>query len=384
MASFRKYQTKDGAKWLYKIYTTIDPKTGKKKQTTKRGFKTKKEAQLHAAKAETELSNGTFIEDKNVMISTFLNDWLITYKKGKVRNHTYNLHKTAINKHIVPFFGSYKVFDITPSLCQKFVNHLLEEGYSENSVKNYTAPLKGALLKAVDLQLIQQTPFRGIVIAKSDTEDKKIKHLEGQEVNTFVQKLKDTEPHYFSLFFTLLHTGIRKGEALALRWDDIDLEEGTISIRHTFTYDYKNLDNLFAKPKTKASYRTIILADFLIQILKNHKLEQNKCKLKLGGLYHDLSLVFARENGLPYPKSTLQRAMTRILKKANVTNITIHGLRHTHAVLLLDAGYSMKEVQERLGHDSIQITSDIYAHISKEMNKKSLNKYEAFAKRNLL
>ncbi|MEH6977830.1 Arm DNA-binding domain-containing protein, partial [Bacillus pseudomycoides] len=162
MASFRKYQTKDGAKWLYKIYTTIDPKTGKKKQTTKRGFKTKKEAQLHAAKAETELSNGTFIEDKNVMISTFLNDWLITYKKGKVRNHTYNLHKTAINKHIVPFFGSYKVFDITPSLCQKFVNHLLEEGYSENSVKNYTAPLKGALLKAVDLQLIQQTPFRGI------------------------------------------------------------------------------------------------------------------------------------------------------------------------------------------------------------------------------
>ncbi|MED1535884.1 site-specific integrase [Bacillus pseudomycoides] len=164
----------------------------------------------------------------------------------------------------------------------------------------------------------------------------------------------------------------------------MDLEEGTISIRHTFTYDYKNLDNLFAKPKTKASYRTIILADFLIQILKNHKLEQNKYKLKLGGLYHDLSLVFARENGLPYPKSTLQRAMTRILKKANVTNITIHGLRHTHAVLLLDAGYSMKEVQERLGHDSVQITSDIYAHISKEMNKKNLNKYEAFAKRNLL
>ncbi|WP_255288717.1 Arm DNA-binding domain-containing protein [Bacillus pseudomycoides] len=113
MASFQKYQTKDGAKWLYKIYTTIDSKTGKKKQTTKRGFKTKKEAQLHAAKAETEFSNGTFIEDKNVLISTFLNDWLITYKKGKVRNHTYNLHKTAINKHIVPFFGSYKVFDIT-------------------------------------------------------------------------------------------------------------------------------------------------------------------------------------------------------------------------------------------------------------------------------
>ncbi|TKI88524.1 site-specific integrase, partial [Bacillus cereus] len=79
-----------------------------------------------------------------------------------------------------------------------------------------------------------------------------------------------------------------------------------------------------------------------------------------------------------------QRAMTRILKKANVTNITIHGLRHTHAVLLLDAGYSMKEVQERLGHDSIQITSDIYAHISKELNKKSLSKYEEFAKHNLI
>ncbi|TKJ06185.1 site-specific integrase, partial [Bacillus cereus] len=316
MASFQKYQTKDGFKWLYKIYTTTDPQTGKKKQTTKRGFKTKKEAQLHAAKTEMELDNGLFIDNKNILLATFINDWLLTYKKGKIRNHTFNLNTTAINKHIIPFFGVYKLLDITPDLCQKFVNHLLENGYSENSVKNYTAPLKGALLKAVDLQLIQQTPFRGIVIAKSDAEEKRIKHLEGKEVNAFVETLKETEHHYFALFFTLLHTGMRKGEALALQWSDIDLEEGTISIRHTFTYDYNNLDNLRAKPKTKASYRTILLADFLVKILKEHKLEQKKHKLKSGQKYHDLSLVFARENGLPYPKSTLQRAMTRILKKA--------------------------------------------------------------------
>lgn len=200
-------------------------------------------------------------------------------------------------------------------MCQKFVNHLLDQGYKESSFKNYTAPLKGALLKAVDLLLIQQTPFRGIVIAKSDAEEKRIKHLEEQEVNSFVETLKETERHYFTLLFTLLHTGMRKGEALDLQWSDINLENGTLHIRHTFTYDYNNLDNLRTKPKTKASYRTILLADFLVRVLKEHKLEQNKHKLKSGEKYHDHSLVFARENGLPYSKSTLQRAMTRILKK---------------------------------------------------------------------
>jgi len=384
MASFQKYQTKDGYKWLYKIYTTVDPKTGKKKQTTKRGFKTKKEAQLHAAKVETELNTGTFIDNKNVQLSVFLNEWLVTYKENKVRKNTYELHKLAIEKHIIPFFNSCKLFDLTPSLCQKFVNHLFEKGYSTNTVKNYSRTLKNALFKAVDLQLIPQTPFKNIVIAKNDgMETKNNNFLEGPEVDVFVEGLKKEEGHYFTLFFTLLHSGMRKGEALALRWEDVNFREGTITIKHTFTYDYINQDNVFARPKTKASYRTIVLADFLIKKLKEHRIEQNKFKLKLGEDYHDLSLVFARKNGLPHPKSTLKMVMSRILKKANLPNITIHGLRHTHAVLLLEAGYSMKEVQERLGHESIQITSDIYAHISKEMVKKSVSKYEEFARLNL-
>ncbi|MFD4815109.1 tyrosine-type recombinase/integrase [Peribacillus butanolivorans] len=148
-----------------------------------------------------------------------------------------------------------------------------------------------------------------------------------------------------------------------------------------------DIDKMFGPPKTETSYRKIFIDESLAALLSRHVIKQKEKKLKLADRYHrETNLVFERGNG-PYSKSTLHRAFIRICRKAGITkNITIHGLRHTHAVLLLESGASLKDVQERLGHKSIQTTADIYAHVSKELEEKSVvgySKYMDYAQHNM-
>lgn len=145
---------------------------------------------------------------------------------------------------------------------------------------------------------------------------------------------------------------------------------------------------MFGPPKTETSYRKILIDESLTALLTRHVIKQKEIKLKLAERHHrETILVFERGNGLPYSKSTLQRAFIRICRKAGITkHITIHGLRHTHAVLLLESGASLKDVQERLGHKSIQTTADVYAHVSKELEEKGVvgySKYMDYAQHNM-
>ncbi|MFC9596971.1 tyrosine-type recombinase/integrase [Peribacillus butanolivorans] len=136
---------------------------------------------------------------------------------------------------------------------------------------------------------------------------------------------------------------------------------------------------MFGPPKTETSYRKVLIDENLAALLSRHVIKQKEIKLKLANRDHrETNLVFERGNGLPYSKSTLHRAFIRICRKAVTKHITIHGLRHTHAVLLLESGASLKDVQERLGHKSIQTTADVYAHMSKELEEKSVVGYSKY------
>lgn len=141
-------------------------------------------------------------------------------------------------------------------------------------------------------------------------------------------------------FKVLIETGMRKGEAAALQWTDIDFKNGTINISKSLDFQPKNIDELFGGTK-------------------------NKNKKQVNDLYHhDLNLVLCRQDGNFMPKSSLFNAFSRILKPADIKPLPIHSLRHTHAVLMLEAGADMKYLQERLGHGSYQITADVYSHVS--------------------
>ncbi|RSL32772.1 site-specific integrase [Salibacterium salarium] len=175
----------------------------------------------------------------------------------------------------------------------------------------------------------------------------------------------------------LIETGMRKGEATALQWTDIDLKNGRIDINKSLDFQPDKPEEIFGDPKTYRSTRTITIRQSVINDLKFHQKYQNQNKLALKDHYnHELNLVLCRNDGGHMPKSSLFNAFERILKRAGIPRIPIHSLRHTHAVLLLEAGDDIKYIQKRLGHGSMQITSDVYAHISDKIESDSLSRFD--------
>lgn len=368
--SYRKH----GSTWEYRIRYR-DPITQKYKEKAKRGFKSKPQARYAAQDHEKKILEG--YDETDLSLVDYLNVWLEEYKKGTIRKNTFILHKRNINNHIAPYFKYIKLKDIKHIMYQKFLNTLSEE-YSRRTIEIIHSTMFNAMEKAVTLQKIEKNPCVGATV-KGMKSEKKIKFIESSDISIFLQESYKYDYIYWIFFKVLIQTGMRKGEAAALQWNDIDLKEGFININKTLDFDANNNSELFGDPKTFTSKRVITISKGLINDLHFHKKYQNQNKIALNEVYqHDLNLVLSRNDGNYMPKSTLFNAFRRILKRSDLPSLPIHSLRHTHAVLLLESGADMKYVQERLGHGSIQITSDVYAHISKKIEQENMNKFEEY------
>lgn len=374
MATFRKR----GDKWEYRI-SYKDPFTQKNKLKSKSGFKTKKEAQAAAATEEIKLKSGHEI-DNNILLEHFLSDWLHEYKSGTIRKNTFELHERNIEKHIIPYFKKIPLSEIKPVMYQKFINQLSDMGYSKRTVEIIHTTMNNAMEKAVTIGKIDKNPCKGVTI-KGKKKDAELKFLDSSDIAKFLREAYKYDYIYWLFFKVLIDTGMRKGEAAALQWSDIDLKEKTITVNKTLDFSAKNDEELFGDTKTYNSKRVITISQLLANDLHFHKKYQNQNKIALNDIYHhSLNLVLCRNDGNFMPKSSLFNAFSRILKKADLPPLPIHSLRHTHAVVQLEAGADMKYVQERLGHGSIQVTSDVYAHISKKIEKDTMDKYETYMK----
>lgn len=267
-------------------------------------------------------------------------------------------------------------------IYQKFINSLTDQGYSKRTVQIIHGTMNNAMKKAVSLKKIESNPCKEVVISnKNNKEREELKYMRSEDIPLFLKTSYQYNYIYYIFFKTLLNTGMRKGkgEAAALQWNDINLKEQTITITKILDFTAKTKEELFEDTKTFTSKRTIMIPKTLADELLAHKKWQNANKLVLQAAYeHELDLVFSKVDGKFLPKSTLFNAFSRILKKANLPKLEIHSLRHTHAVLLLESGASMKYIQERLGHKSIEITSNIYSHISDKINKDSISGFEAY------
>lgn len=374
MATYRKR----GDKWEYRI-SYKDTVTEKYKIKSKSGFSTKKEAQIAAQKMENEILEG--VEQSPISLKNFLNTWLYEFKKDTIRKNTFNLHKQNIEKHILPYFKEIKLANVKPILYQKFLNQLIDQGYSKRTVEIVHSTLFNAFEKAVILGKVTKNPCIGAIV-KGQEKKRDLKYIETDRIADFLKEAYKYDYIYWMFFNVLLETGMRKGEAAALQWSDIDLKAGTISITKTLDFQAKSKEELFGDPKTYNSKRVITISKGLINDLTFHKKYQNQNKLALNEIYHhDLNLVLCRNDGNFMPKSSLFNAFSRILKRAGIPPLPIHSLRHTHAVILLEAGADLKYIQERLGHGSIQITSDVYSHISKKIEREKIEKFDDYYSR---
>ncbi|OKL37056.1 site-specific integrase [Domibacillus mangrovi] len=237
-----------------------------------------------------------------------------------------------------------------------------------------------AMEKALVLGKLKKNPCRGATISNRNAkEDTRLKYILSEDVPSFLQTAFKYNYIYYIFFKVLIESGMRKGEAAALQWTDIDLKESRISITKSLDFQADSEEGLFGDTKTYNSKREIVMSQSIMNELRDHKKWQNNNKLTLNDIYkHDLNLVFCRIDGNYLPKSTLFNAFKRILKQAELQQLPIHSLRHTHAVMLLESGASMKFIQDRLGHGSMAITADVYSHVSDRLSKETIEEYEKY------
>jgi integrase len=383
MASFQKYKTKDGEKWMFKMDVGIDPATGKRKTTTRRGFKTKKEAQLAAAKLYEEINSGTYIKDTDILFKDFAEEWLKMYSET-AKISTVRIRKHEL-KHLLGYFGHIKLKDVTRKMYQDMLFDLKKKGYADNTLDGIHTTGKMIFRKAKELELIKSNPTEYTKVPKQkktvediENDEKNIKFLEKEELARFLKAAKEHGLYMdYVIFSTLAYSGMRLGELLALQWKDINFKEHTISITKTY-YNPNNNEREYRllTPKTNGSIRTIKMDPNVMALLKKHKAEQNEIKMRMRDKYHDSDFVFARPSGYPEVMKKVEQRMKRLLKIAKIDKqVTPHSLRHTHTSLLVESGVGIKEIQQRLGHTDIKTTMDIYAHMTKNLEEKASQKF---------
>ncbi|MCJ7983792.1 site-specific integrase [Priestia sp. OVL9] len=316
--------------------------------------------------------------DNKMTLNQFLPKWLDMAAKRRVRETTFDNYQRAVNVRILPILGHVGLTELNGPVCQKFFNHLVDEGLSERYIEYIYTVLNGALEKAIDWDLLLKNPLRKVDIPRGRR--RKYVVWTKEELIRFLQFSKIENVHYSALFFVCGYTGLRRGEMLALKWQDINFEKGTLHVQRNLIYREGNFS--YGPLKTESSNRIIKLDDETLRVLSQHKKRQSELKLLYGPRYSQEDLIFCREDGQPIYPRTMTTIFNRVIKKSEVPKIRFHDLRHTHATLLLEAGVSLKEVQERLGHSSIKMTGDIYAHVTDGMKENTSKKFSEYMQKN--
>lgn len=373
--------------WRYRISLGKNSETGKYEYISKTGFKRKSDAKHQAEMIERQLRNGEYIPPSSSTFKQIADDWLKQYAND-VKVSSVRAREKAI-QHAIERFNTKPIQTIKKHDYQRFVDDMSAQ-YSKNYVDSIVASTNMIFKYAYDMRLIKAIPSEGIKrpkkkVSVEELEDNEIhkKFLEKDELFQFLEvaKYHHSPQNSFEVFTTLAYTGMRAGELLALKWSDIDFENNTISITKTYYNPNNNKKHYqILTPKTESSIGKISVDPHVIQLLKDYKANvQDTWKNEL---YVDNNFVFTDNNGYPLVIKKLQLWIKAILKKTDITNkqISTHSFRHTHCVLLIEAGVHIKEIQERLRHKDINTTMNIYAKITNSYKKDASHKFSQLMK----
>ena len=361
-------------RYLFQTYLGVDPLTGKERRTTRRGFKTIKEAK----QAERNLlldveENGLPSNQSEMSFKDVADLWYENYKTTVKASTAFNT-KQKLDYMIAEYFEGVNVDKITVIFCQSLFIKLSQK-YSMYA--NYASIINRILKYAVMLDIIKSNPIDKVIKPKAKEVEKKDNCYTKEELNTFLKLAKKENALFHTLLHTIAYTGLRRGEALALKWSDIDFEEKTLSVNRTTVYvDGKQV---LQTPKTKASKRVIPIDNYTISVLKSWKLEQKKQHFKNGvSFLQGENLIFTNSCCTMFVPNEFSKKLRKFIKKYNLKPITPHGLRHTHASLLFESGIQPKEISDRLGHNNIQTTLDLYTHINDNQRYNVVEKFVNF------
>lgn len=381
---------------------------GKRNRITQGGYPTKAEALREGTKAKAAYDNaGTHFTASEISVADYMDYWYSNYCLINLRFNTYINYAGIIKNHIKPKLGHYKLKSLTPAILQEFINDIYKNGYSNNMLKNIKCVLSGSLEYAtVTCQYISANPM--LSVRKPNYETGRVnannrEAITSDTFNTIISRFPSGSNFYIPIMIGY-HAGLRISECFALTWDDIDFEKGTLTVnKQLLKREHKQW--YFAPPKTKTSYRTILIGKTLISALKAFKLQQKKDKMRYGEYYtstyelvkteanktirnlqqlpcnqppigKEVKMVCVKENGQLLTPESFKYCTRVIHYELGIEKFDYHSLRHTHATILVENGANFKDIQERLGHSDISVTMNTYAHNTDKIRSNTVDLFE--------
>ncbi len=345
---------KASGKWMARY--TVETPAGPKRRTIYAD--TRKKAAEKLAKALSQRADGIVVDDQNLSFGDYLDLWLSDCVRGTVRESTFSRDKYLVTNHIKPSVGRVKLKNVNALHLQSLYRERIDSGLSGSTVQKIHHVIHKALSQAVRWSLIPRNPADDV--QAPTPAPKEIHPLSAHEARRLLEAARDDRLE--ALYVLAVHTGMRRGELLGLKWEDVDLDNFMVRVRRTITR--KGTGYVLGEPKTKKSRRTVRLTARAVDALRSHRARQAQEKLRAGSLYSDQGLIFAGEGGgLINPSNLRQRSFMPLLERAGLSQITFHDLRHTCASLLFQKNVHPKFVQELLGHASVAITLDTYSHV---------------------
>ena len=361
---------KDG-RWEGRYTAGHDPETGKAIYKNVLG-RTQAEAKAKLKAAIEETKNLDVTKVGKYTVGAWMDEWLENYAKVKVRPSSHQTYRGYIDSHIKPNIGKIQLEKLASLDLQKLYKKLLEKGrvdrieskkqskgLSSKTVRNIHQIIASAMKLAKEQRLIAADPTEGCALPK--LEHREMKTLPIEQLTSFLREAKESGG--FEMYYVELATGLRRGELLGLKWEDIDLERGDLRVK----WQVARIDGeiVEAPLKTKNAYRTLPLAEDTIQVLKQQK-------KKVGSS----PWVFPSPTGGPISPDSVLHMLHRVLKRAGLPRVRFHDLRHTFATLALQNGMDIKTVSGMLGHFSAGFTLDTYAHVTTAAQKEAARTME--------
>ncbi|MGV8906379.1 MAG: tyrosine-type recombinase/integrase [Acetobacterium sp.] len=363
-------QRSDG-RWEARYTLGNDPGTGKPIRKSIYGAN-QQEVRKKLNATTATIDTGEYKAPSKLTVSDWLNIWIKEYSLN-LKPLTLKSYNTQINNHILPALGKIKLSSLAPHHIQKFYNGLHAD-YSAKTIKNIHGVIHKGMKQAVDLGYIKVNPADACKLPK--VVKTQITPMDKDMIPAFLESIKG---HQFEKIYTVdLFTGLRQSEAIGLTWDCIDFEAGTVFVYRQYQkltggYKWATLKN--------GKTRLIKPAKFVFDILKAEKIKQLENRLRAGSAWGNVeNFVFTNPLGTHMKHETISKNYKKVVTEMGLPDLRFHDMRHTFAVISLQAGDDIKTVQENLGHHSASFTMDTYAHVTDAMRKASSERMDSFIK----
>jgi integrase len=345
-----------------------DPVTGSRRQR-RLSAPTKRELEALIQETLTSVQKGTHVEPSKQTVRDYLEEWL-TAIETTIKPSSFVRYRDIIRKAMLPELGGLRLAALTPARIQKFYSAMTKSGRSPSTIELYHNVLHRALDQAVKWRLIVANPCDSVEAPRREEAEMQTWTME--QMRTFLAATADHQ--WAALWRLALMTGMRRGELLALRWGDVDLEKGTLAVRRTLT---RGADGLtYGEPKSRSGRRSIALPPSCVAALRRHRAKQTERRWLAGPGWQDTDLVFDGGYGGGVAPNTLYGTFKRLSAHVGLPELRFHDLRHTAATLSLGEGIHPKIVQEMLGHSDISMTLNRYSHVTMTMQREAADRLD--------